>query len=62
MQTDIEIAQSATVEPIAAVAEKANIPSRYVEPYGRNKAKVHYNLLSDDIFSSANFEIGRAHV
>ncbi|CRH88897.1 Formate--tetrahydrofolate ligase [Chlamydia trachomatis] len=56
MQTDIEIAQSATVEPIAAVAEKANIPSRYVEPYGRNKAKVHYNLLSDDIFSSANFD------
>ena len=32
MQTDIEIAQSATVEPIAAVAEKAHIPSRYVEP------------------------------
>lgn len=56
MQTDIEIAQSATVEPIAAVAEKAHIPSRYVEPYGRNKAKVHYDLLSDDIFYAANFD------
>jgi len=43
--TDIEIAQSAEIHPIAQIAEKAGIPEKYVEPYGRNKAKIDPALL-----------------
>ncbi|MEO6268860.1 MAG: formate--tetrahydrofolate ligase [Lautropia sp.] len=40
MNTDIEIAQSASMEPIADVAERAGIPASALEPYGRHKAKL----------------------
>ena len=36
--TDIEIAQSATLEPIAAIAKRAQIDETYLTPYGGNKA------------------------
>jgi formate--tetrahydrofolate ligase len=38
--TDIEIARTATLLPIADVAAKAGIPADAVEPYGRHKAKI----------------------
>jgi formate--tetrahydrofolate ligase len=47
MLSDIEIAQAAKVDPITAVAERAGVPERYLELYGKNKAKVDYNLLRD---------------
>ena len=47
MLTDIEIAQAAHPQPIAAIAEKAGVPEKYLEPYGTTKAKVDYNLLRD---------------
>ena len=40
MKTDIEIAQSATMQPIAQVAESLGIGEDMLEPYGRTKAKV----------------------
>jgi formate--tetrahydrofolate ligase len=48
--SDIEIAQ--TVYPdhadkIQEVARRANIPEKYLEPYGYYKAKVDYNCLID---------------
>lgn len=44
-KTDIEIAQENKMLPISQVAEAAGIPDRYLEPYGRYKAKVDLSLL-----------------
>lgn len=41
MKTDIEIANAATLRPIAEIAEKLGIDSQNVEPYGRFKAKLN---------------------
>ena len=45
MLTDIEIAQSTPLCPIAEIAEKAGIPAEAAEPYGSNKAKITEDFL-----------------
>ncbi len=40
MKSDIEIAQSAHLEPITDIAAKAGIAPEYLEPYGRYQAKL----------------------
>ena len=45
-KSDIEIAQEATMLPIQQIADQVGIAEEYVEPYGRYKAKIDYNLLS----------------
>jgi len=45
MMTDIEIAQSTPLCPIAEIAEKAGIPAEAAEPYGSNKAKITEGFL-----------------
>ncbi len=45
--TDIEIAQACKMQPIGAIAEKAGVDEKYLEPYGRYKAKVDYALLDE---------------
>ncbi|MDR1183347.1 MAG: formate--tetrahydrofolate ligase [Coriobacteriales bacterium] len=45
--SDIEIAQRSTPRPIAQIAEGLSLGSRYLEPYGSNKAKVDYRLLDE---------------
>ena len=47
LRTDIEIAQSVEMEPITEIAEKAGIDGKYLEQYGRYKAKIDYNILKD---------------
>lgn len=47
MMTDIEIAQSVTPRIITEVAKDLNIDDKYLEQYGRYKAKVDYNLLNE---------------
>lgn len=47
MKTDIQIAHEATLTPITDVAEKLDINPEYLEQYGRYKAKINYNLLSE---------------
>ncbi len=47
MKTDIEIAQSAQMLPIAQVAEKAGIDVGLLEHYGRVKAKIDIGPLRD---------------
>ena len=47
MPSDIEIAQAATPELITKIAEKADIEDKYLEQYGKYKAKVDYNLLKE---------------
>ena len=46
-QTDIEIAQSAKPLPILEIARAMGIDERFVEQYGRSKAKIDYNLLNE---------------
>ena len=46
-KTDIEIAQETVMEPITAIAEKAGIDDKYLEQYGKYKAKIDYNLLKE---------------
>ena len=48
MLSDIEIAQAATPQRIDEIAEKAGIDDKYLEMYGKYKAKVDYNLLRDE--------------
>ena len=45
--SDIEIAQQCTMRPIGQIAEKAHIEDKYLEQYGRYKAKVDLSLLKD---------------
>ena len=47
MLSDIEIAQSVTPREIGEVAAEAGIDERYLERYGRTKAKVDYSLLRE---------------
>lgn len=46
--TDIEIAQACEMNKIFDVAEKAGIDEKYLEPYGRYKAKIDLRLLSEN--------------
>ncbi len=45
--SDIEIAQNAKLEHISKIAERAGIDEKYVEYYGKYKAKIDYSLLKD---------------
>ncbi|MBQ6233374.1 MAG: formate--tetrahydrofolate ligase [Clostridia bacterium] len=45
--TDIEIAQSCKMQPITEIAAKAHIDEKYIEQYGRWKAKVDPALLKE---------------
>ena len=54
MPTDIEIAQAATLRPIAEIAGVLGIPEEVLEPYGRTKAKVRLDwLLQQPVRSTA---------
>ena len=46
-KSDIEIAQETKMWPIAQVAETAGVDEKYLEQYGKYKAKVDYNLLKE---------------
>ena len=46
-KSDIEIAQECTMSPITEIAAKAGIDEKYLEQYGKYKAKIDYNLLKE---------------
>ena len=46
-KTDIEIAQETEMLPITDIAAKAGIDDKYLEQYGKYKAKIDYNLLKE---------------
>ena len=46
-KTDIQIAQESVMTNISKIAEKAGIDEKYIEQYGKYKAKIDYNLLKD---------------
>ena len=47
MKSDIEIAQSVQMRPIEEIAATAGIDEKYLEKYGKYKAKVALSLLDD---------------
>ena len=49
IRSDIDIAQSTTLDPIEAVAAKIGLGRDDIEFYGKYKAKVDYNLLHEGL-------------
>lgn len=49
--SDIEIAQKAEMQVINTIADKAGIPDKYVENYGKYKAKIDYRYLQTELSS-----------
>ena len=45
--SDIEIAQSTEMRHITEIAARAGVDEKYMEQYGRYKAKVDYALLNE---------------
>lgn len=45
--SDIEIARRAKIKPIYEIAKTAGIADKYLEPYGKYKAKIDLSLLND---------------
>lgn len=48
-KSDIEIAQACNMKKIAEIAEIAGIDEKYIEQYGKYKAKIDYAFLKDNI-------------
>ena len=46
-KSDIEIEQETTMLPITQIAEAAGVDDKYLEQYGKYKAKVDYNILNE---------------
>lgn len=47
MATDLEIARAATLRPIQEIAERAGIPPEALEPYGKYKAKIAQDFVTE---------------
>ena len=45
--SDIEIAQGAKMQPITEIAKVAGVDEKYLEQYGKYKAKIDYSLLKE---------------
>lgn len=50
-KSDIEIAQEAQMKVINEVADSIGIPDKYVENYGKYKAKIDYRFYNDELES-----------
>ena len=48
MMTDIEIAQSCKMQPITEIAKTAGIDDKYLEQYGKYKAKIDLSIMKED--------------
>ena len=46
-KTDIEIAQSCQMKPITEIASSAHVDEKYIEQYGKYKAKIDLSLLKE---------------
>ena len=45
--SDIEIAQQCEMQPITEIAKKAKVDEKYIEQYGKYKAKIDLSLLNE---------------
>ena len=48
-KSDIEIAQEAQMKVINEIADSIGIPDKYVENYGKYKAKIDYRYYKDEL-------------
>lgn len=55
--TDIEIAQKAEMKEINQIADKIGIPDKYVENYGKYKAKIDYRYLNNELKDNKNAKV-----
>ena len=46
-KSDIEIAQSVEMKPISEIAKTAGVDEKYLEYYGKYKAKIDLSILKD---------------
>ncbi len=47
-KTDIEIAQSCKMKPITEIAKSIDLDEKYIEQYGKYKAKIDLSLLNEE--------------
>ena len=52
--SDIEIAQSVQLKEINTIAKNSNIDEKYLENYGRYKAKVNLSYLTESKTKKVN--------
>ena len=52
MKSDIQIAQETEMRPIVEIAERAGVDEKYLEQYGRFKAKIDYNIMKAEGFGN----------
>ena len=48
MKTDIEISQEAKLKNILEIANSINIEEKYIEPYGKYKAKIDFKFIEEN--------------
>ena len=58
-KTDIEIAQECEMLPIGEIAKKAHVDDKYIEQYGRYKAKIDLKLLEETDRENGKLILGR---
>ena len=56
-KSDIEIAQEAEMKVINKVADSLGIPDKYVENYGKYKAKIDYRYYKDELESRSDSKV-----
>lgn len=56
-KSDIEIAQEAEMKVINKVADSLGIPDKYVENYGKYKAKIDYRYYKDELESRPDSKV-----
>ena len=54
MKTDIDIAREAEIQPIQSIADKLGIEDKYLEQYGKFKAKIDLSIVSEKIQDADN--------
>src|SRR5690554_1075743 len=55
--SDIEITQKAEIQVINKIAEKLEIPDKYIENYGKYKAKIDYRYLQNELKDNEDAEL-----
>ncbi len=56
-KSDIEIAQEAKMEVINKIADSIGIPDRYIENYGKYKAKIDYRYYKDELINRPDAKV-----
>ena len=54
MKTDIDIAREAAIDPIQSIAEKLGIEDKYLEQYGKFKAKIDLSIIPEKLQDNDN--------